>query len=60
MPASRFGFLADRMMTKLVVDEEAFGAEAHSDAKAWTDKADAILKAAAKRNPDNAFYVSNH
>ena len=48
------------MMTKLVVDEEAMGAEAHSDAKAWTDKADAILKAAAKRNPDNAFYVSNH
>ena len=47
------------MFTKLTVDEEAAGAESHSDAKAWTDKADAILKAAAKRG-DNSFYISNH
>ena len=45
--------------TQLVVDEEAGGSESHSDAAAWTARADAILKAAAKKG-GNSFYISNH
>jgi hypothetical protein len=53
-----FSVLAARF-TQLVVDEEAGGSESHSDAAAWTARADAILKAAAKKG-GNSFYISNH
>jgi hypothetical protein len=47
------------MFTKLTVDMEAAGSEAHGDAAAWTAKADAILKAAALKG-NNSFYITNH
>ena len=53
-----FSVLAARF-TQLVVDEEAGGSESHSAAAAWTARADAILKAAAKKG-GNSFYISNH
>jgi hypothetical protein len=59
LSSSRFGILAERVFSKLVVDEEAAGSEAHSNAAAWTAKADAILKAAAAKG-HNSFYISNH
>eukprot|EP00286_Rhodomonas_abbreviata_P015124 CAMPEP_0181318748 /NCGR_PEP_ID=MMETSP1101-20121128/17177_1 /TAXON_ID=46948 /ORGANISM="Rhodomonas abbreviata, Strain Caron Lab Isolate" /LENGTH=78 /DNA_ID=CAMNT_0023426249 /DNA_START=23 /DNA_END=259 /DNA_ORIENTATION=+ len=55
----RFGILAERVFSKLTTDMEASGSEAHSNAAAWTAKADAILQAAAKKG-DNSFYISNH
>jgi len=55
----RFGILAERVFTKLTVDQEAGGSESHSDAAAWTARADAILKRAAKKGTDS-FYITTH
>jgi hypothetical protein len=57
-----FAILAERIFSKLVVDEEASsaqGGEAHGNAAAWTAKADAILALAAKKG-NNSFYINNH